>query len=248
MDLSTLFDIVHDANMAKKFPDGTFHRRPEDGKILKPGKEGDVVGEIMRQYCFGSWKFEGSSLNVNVREHILTLRNFKSTLPLFWEVLVKIAKGLRTHNNLIIDDHRQNIEIEDDVCEDSQNIVFPLSCHRTNTTHIGICTKMIEKEYGFVCVEPIDKQDYTRIHPLAWTFPIPKDASSGMCKNRLYVGKSGYVHLSSYSTGIDFRGNDIENLKSGVSVWQKQHTYEGRAEYNFAVTVPDFINTVLAYH
>lgn len=31
-----LFDIVHGANMAKLWPDGTVHTRPEDGKVVKP--------------------------------------------------------------------------------------------------------------------------------------------------------------------------------------------------------------------
>lgn len=29
------FDLIHEANMTKRFPDGKFHRR-EDGKIIKP--------------------------------------------------------------------------------------------------------------------------------------------------------------------------------------------------------------------
>jgi predicted HAD superfamily Cof-like phosphohydrolase len=57
MNLSTLFDVVHAANMAKRFPDGTFHRRPEDGKIVKPPgwTEPNVDGEIARQHRDGSW-------------------------------------------------------------------------------------------------------------------------------------------------------------------------------------------------
>jgi predicted HAD superfamily Cof-like phosphohydrolase len=50
VDLDGIFRIVHGANMAKRFPDGTFHRR-EDGKVVKPDgwKEPDIVGEIQRQ-------------------------------------------------------------------------------------------------------------------------------------------------------------------------------------------------------
>jgi predicted HAD superfamily Cof-like phosphohydrolase len=50
VDLDAIFKVVHRANMAKKFPDGKFHRR-EDGKVLKPDgwKEPDIVGEIKRQ-------------------------------------------------------------------------------------------------------------------------------------------------------------------------------------------------------
>jgi predicted HAD superfamily Cof-like phosphohydrolase len=36
IDPSPLWDIVHRANMAKLWPDGTVHRRPEDGKVIKP--------------------------------------------------------------------------------------------------------------------------------------------------------------------------------------------------------------------
>jgi predicted HAD superfamily Cof-like phosphohydrolase len=49
-DLDRIFKVVHRANMAKRFPDGKFHRR-EDGKVMKPDgwKEPDIVGEIKRQ-------------------------------------------------------------------------------------------------------------------------------------------------------------------------------------------------------
>jgi|SRR5208337_597564 len=50
VDLSSIFNLVHDANMAKRFDDGRFHRR-DDGKVIKPEgwKEPDVKGEIIRQ-------------------------------------------------------------------------------------------------------------------------------------------------------------------------------------------------------
>ncbi len=50
VDLDSIFHVVHGANMAKRFPDGTFHRR-EDGKVMKPDgwKEPNIVGEIKRQ-------------------------------------------------------------------------------------------------------------------------------------------------------------------------------------------------------
>ena len=49
-NLDSIFDVVHGANMAKRFPDGTFHRR-EDGKVLKPPgwAEPNIVGEIQKQ-------------------------------------------------------------------------------------------------------------------------------------------------------------------------------------------------------
>lgn len=56
MNLSSLFKVVHQANMSKRWADGTFHRR-DDGKIMKPVNwtEPDVYGEIRRQVLEGSW-------------------------------------------------------------------------------------------------------------------------------------------------------------------------------------------------
>lgn len=51
-DLSSLFDVVHAANMAKRDPKtGKFIRRESDGKILKPAgwQPPDVVAEMYRQ-------------------------------------------------------------------------------------------------------------------------------------------------------------------------------------------------------
>ena len=56
VNLSKIFDVVHRANMDKRFPDGTFHKR-EDGKIIKPEgwKEPNIVDEIDRQSKEGAW-------------------------------------------------------------------------------------------------------------------------------------------------------------------------------------------------
>lgn len=56
INLSRILDVVHQANMSKKFPDGTFHRR-DDGKIIKPDgwEEPDIPAEIKRQIENGSW-------------------------------------------------------------------------------------------------------------------------------------------------------------------------------------------------
>ena len=56
INLDKVFDVVQDANMNKRFPDGTFHRR-EDGKVIKPQdwKEPDIDSEIQRQLKHGSW-------------------------------------------------------------------------------------------------------------------------------------------------------------------------------------------------
>ncbi len=56
VNLSRVFDIVHQANMNKRFPDGTFHKR-EDGKIIKPPgwTEPNIRQEIIEQYQEGSF-------------------------------------------------------------------------------------------------------------------------------------------------------------------------------------------------
>ncbi len=48
VNLDKIFQVVHEANMAKRFPDGKFHRRKEDGKIIKPDgwKEPNIVNVI----------------------------------------------------------------------------------------------------------------------------------------------------------------------------------------------------------
>lgn len=56
INLDRIFNVVHEANMAKRFPDGTFHKRA-DGKIIKPDgwREPDIKGAIMQQIDHGSW-------------------------------------------------------------------------------------------------------------------------------------------------------------------------------------------------
>lgn len=56
INLHPVFQAVHKANMDKRFPDGTFHRR-EDGKVIKPlGWEEPDVRKIMKdQIEKGSW-------------------------------------------------------------------------------------------------------------------------------------------------------------------------------------------------
>lgn len=58
MNLSSVFNLVHGANMAKRDPStGHFIRRESDGKVLKPKgwKPPDVEAELMRQAAEGSW-------------------------------------------------------------------------------------------------------------------------------------------------------------------------------------------------
>jgi predicted HAD superfamily Cof-like phosphohydrolase len=56
INLRSIFNVVHKANMDKRFPDGTFHKR-DDGKIIKPPnwQEPDIRGEVERQKREGAW-------------------------------------------------------------------------------------------------------------------------------------------------------------------------------------------------
>lgn len=58
MNLSSVFNLVHNANMAKRDPaTGHFIRRESDGKILKPKgwQPPNVEAELVRQRDEGSW-------------------------------------------------------------------------------------------------------------------------------------------------------------------------------------------------
>ena len=58
MNLSKLFDVIHNANMAKRDPDtGKFIRRESDGKVIKPDgwQPPDIEGEMQKQMDNGSW-------------------------------------------------------------------------------------------------------------------------------------------------------------------------------------------------
>jgi predicted HAD superfamily Cof-like phosphohydrolase len=57
VNMSRIFDVVHQSNMAKRDPStGSFIRR-DDGKVVKPQgwKSPDITGEIRRQTTAGSW-------------------------------------------------------------------------------------------------------------------------------------------------------------------------------------------------
>lgn len=59
VNLSSIFEVVHNANMAKRDPvTGKFLRRESDGKIIKPTgwKSPDIRAEIVRQLKRGAWK------------------------------------------------------------------------------------------------------------------------------------------------------------------------------------------------
>lgn len=59
INLTPIFQIVHEANMAKRDPDTQkFIKRESDGKVMKPKGwiPPDVEGEIERQIKEGSWE------------------------------------------------------------------------------------------------------------------------------------------------------------------------------------------------
>jgi len=58
VNLSSIFNLVHQANMAKKDPiTGKFLKRESDGKIIKPvgWKSPDITAEVARQRREGTW-------------------------------------------------------------------------------------------------------------------------------------------------------------------------------------------------
>jgi len=58
LNLSKLFNIVHEANMAKRDPKTKkFIRRESDGKVIKPDGwlPPDIEGEMQKQFERGSW-------------------------------------------------------------------------------------------------------------------------------------------------------------------------------------------------
>lgn len=56
LNTDDIFNVVHEANMNKKFPDGTFYRN-EIGKVIKPPgwEEGDVLSIINKWIDKGTW-------------------------------------------------------------------------------------------------------------------------------------------------------------------------------------------------
>lgn len=58
INLSKVFNEVHAANMRKKFPDNTFHRR-EDGKVIKPPGwyPPNILKCILEQKNNGAWNY-----------------------------------------------------------------------------------------------------------------------------------------------------------------------------------------------
>lgn len=56
-NVDDVFNVVHAANMSKKFDDGVFHKN-EEGKVIKPPnwEEPDVIGVVNGWINNGTWK------------------------------------------------------------------------------------------------------------------------------------------------------------------------------------------------
>merc|ERR1719453_976298 len=57
VNMSSIFGVVHAANMAKRNPETGHFEKNADGKVIKPPgwKPPDVEGELARQLAEGSW-------------------------------------------------------------------------------------------------------------------------------------------------------------------------------------------------
>lgn len=81
MNASRVFDLVHFANMSKRDPQtGTFRRREDDGKILKPKDwtPPNVRAEIVRQLTDGAWEFT-THHHHGERDHVSTAVRARSS-------------------------------------------------------------------------------------------------------------------------------------------------------------------------
>merc|ERR1711879_548612 len=59
-NMSSIFGVVHAANMAKRNPETGRFEKNKDGKVIKPPgwKPPNVEGELARQVTHGSWESE----------------------------------------------------------------------------------------------------------------------------------------------------------------------------------------------
>merc|ERR1712137_1346834 len=62
-NMSSIFGVVHTANMAKRNPETGRFEKNADGKVIKPPgwKPPNVEGELLRQFTEGSWSSAGTS-------------------------------------------------------------------------------------------------------------------------------------------------------------------------------------------
>lgn len=89
-NLDAAFKLVHEANMKKRFPDGTFHLRKEDGKVLKPPGFQDPV--FLSEYY---------DVSTDHTDHTDDTEAFSITL---FELLAKVAESINfsaTLNDLL---------------------------------------------------------------------------------------------------------------------------------------------------
>tara|TARA_B100002019_G_C21096167_1_gene511145 strand:+ start:95 stop:832 length:738 start_codon:yes stop_codon:yes gene_type:complete len=77
INLSSIFNLVHSANMAKRDPITNKFLKREDGKIIKPKgwKPPDVEGEIKRQLIEGSFRNLNSIDRINLIKNKLKKRH-----------------------------------------------------------------------------------------------------------------------------------------------------------------------------
>lgn len=95
-NLDAAFKLVHEANMKKRFPDGTFHLRKEDGKVLKPPGFQDPV--FLSEY-YDVNTDDNADDNANNSEN--PIEAFSITL---FELLAKVAESINfsaTLNDLL---------------------------------------------------------------------------------------------------------------------------------------------------
>merc|ERR1711920_503311 len=61
-NMSSIFGVVHAANMAKRNPETGRFEKNADGKVIKPPgwKPPNVEGELLRQFTEGSWSSAGT--------------------------------------------------------------------------------------------------------------------------------------------------------------------------------------------
>merc|ERR1712039_257030 len=61
-NMSSIFGVVHAADMAKRNPETGRFEKNKDGKVIKPlgWKPPNVEGELLRQFTEGSWSSAGT--------------------------------------------------------------------------------------------------------------------------------------------------------------------------------------------
>merc|ERR1711904_190637 len=78
-NMSSIFGVVHAANMAKRNPETGRFEKNADGKVIKPPgwKPPDVEGELARQVTEGSW-CQSSLCSTPDRKRLLVLEQWST--------------------------------------------------------------------------------------------------------------------------------------------------------------------------